>query len=94
MNNLVVRPARSQSVGARQQHLLTAQQRLMIMMLLFIAAFVLIGGRLLYYGLFDAGPARSNYSGAFTPARADIVDRNGVPLARTINGSALIPIRY
>jgi cell division protein FtsI (penicillin-binding protein 3) len=89
MNNLVVRPARSQSVGARQQHLLTAQQRLMIMMLLFIAAFVLIGGRLLYYGLFDAGPARSNYSGAFTPARADIVDRNGVPLARTINGYSI-----
>lgn len=89
MNTLVVRPARSQSVGARQQHLLTAQQRLMIMMLLFIAAFVLIGGRLIYYGLFDEGPARGGYSGAFVPARADIVDRNGVPLARTINGYSI-----
>ncbi len=89
MTTLVVRPARSQSVGARQQNLLTAQQRLMIMMLLFIAAFVLIGGRLLYYGLFDESAARSGYSGAFSSVRADIVDRNGVPLARTINGYSI-----
>jgi cell division protein FtsI (penicillin-binding protein 3) len=89
MSTLVVRPARVRAAGLRQQILLTAQQRLMILMLLFMAAFLLIGGRLLYYGFFETGQGRRSYSGAFVPERADIVDRNGVPLARTINGYSI-----
>lgn len=89
MSTLVVRPAKIRAAGLRQQILLTAQQRLMILMILFCAAFLLIGTRLLYFGMFDTGAQRSGYSGAFVPARADIVDRNGVPLARTINGYSI-----
>lgn len=89
MSTLVVRPARVRAAGLRQQILLTAQQRLMILMLLFMAAFLLIGARLLYFGFFENSGARSGYSGAFVPPRADIVDRNGVPLARTINGYSI-----
>lgn len=89
MSTLVVRPARIRTAGLRQQILLTAQQRLMILMLLFLAAFALIGGRLLYFGIFDTAETRRSYSGASVPARADIVDRNGVPLARTINGYSI-----
>src|SRR5690606_41101069 len=89
MNTLVVRPARVRTAGVRQQILLTAQQRLMILMLLFMVAFFLVSARLLYFALFDTGSGRGATSTAFVPARADIVDRNGVPLARTIDGYSI-----
>ncbi|SKB50564.1 peptidoglycan D,D-transpeptidase FtsI family protein [Sphingopyxis flava] len=89
MNTLVVRPARVRTAGVRQQILLTAQQRLMILMLLFMAALFLISLRLLYFALFDTGSGHGSASTAFVPARADIVDRNGVPLARTIDGYSI-----
>jgi len=89
MNTLVVRPARVRTAGVRQQILLTAQQRLMILMLLFMAAFFLVSIRLLYFAVFDTSAGRGTGSAAFVPARADIVDRNGVPLARTIDGYSI-----
>ncbi len=89
MNTLVVRPARVRTAGVRQQILLTAQQRLMILMLLFMAAFFLVAMRLLYFAAFDTGSGRGSGSTAFVPARADIVDRNGIPLARTIDGYSI-----
>ena len=89
MNTLVVRPARVRTAGVRQQILLTAQQRLMMLMLLFMAAFFLISVRLLYFALFDTSSGRDNGAATFIPARADIVDRNGVPLARTIDGYSI-----
>lgn len=89
MNTLVVRPTRVRTAGVRQQILLTAQQRLMMLMLLFMAAFFLVSVRLLYFALFDSDAGRGGNSTAFVPARADIVDRNGVPLARTIDGYSI-----
>jgi cell division protein FtsI (penicillin-binding protein 3) len=88
MNTLVVRPTRVRTAGVRQQILLTAQQRLMILMLLFAAAFLLVSMRLLYFALFDTSSGQ-HAATAFVPARADIVDRNGVPLARTIDGYSI-----
>jgi len=88
MNTLVVRPTRVRTAGVRQQILLTAQQRLMILMLLFGAAFFLVSARLVYFALFDTSSNRGAAT-AFVPARADIVDRNGVPLARTIDGYSI-----
>src|SRR3546814_19364206 len=85
MNTLVVRPARIRTAGVRQQILLTAQQRLMILMLLFMAAFCLVSVRLLAFALFDTSAGQRSGASAFVPARADIVDRHGVPLARTIH---------
>src|SRR3546814_4966113 len=89
MNTLVVRPARIRTAVVRQQILLTAQQRLMILMLLFTAAFFLVSLRLLYFAMFDTSAGRGSGSAVFVPARADIVDRNGVPLARTIDGYSI-----
>lgn len=89
MNTLVVRPARVRTAGVRQQILLTAQQRLMVLMLLFMAAFFLVSARLAYFALFDTASGRSGGPTAFVPVRADIVDRNGVPLARTIDGYSI-----
>lgn len=88
MNTLVVRPTRVRTAGVRQQILLTAQQRLMILMLLFAAAFFLVSVRLVYFALFDTSSGHRSVA-AFVPARADIVDRNGVPLARTIDGYSI-----
>ena len=88
MNTLVVRPTRVRTAGVRQQILLTAQQRLMILMLLFGAAFFLVSVRLVYFALFDTSSNRGAAT-AFVPVRADIVDRNGVPLARTIDGYSI-----
>lgn len=88
MNTLVVRPTRVRTAGVRQQILLTAQQRLMILMLLFMAAFFVVSVRLLYFALFDTASSRGAAT-AFVPARADIIDRNGVPLARTIDGYSI-----
>ncbi|PQM26567.1 peptidoglycan glycosyltransferase [Sphingopyxis lindanitolerans] len=89
MNTLVVRPARVRTAGVRQQILLTAQQRLMMLMLLFMAAFLLISMRLVFFALFDTASGSGDAAAAFIPARADIVDRNGVPLARTIDGYSI-----
>ncbi|HEX2812789.1 MAG TPA: penicillin-binding protein 2 [Sphingopyxis sp.] len=89
MNTLVVRPARVRTAGVRQQILLTAQQRLMMLMLVFMAAFFLIAMRLLFFALFDTSSGHGNGAATFIPARADIVDRNGVPLARTIDGYSI-----
>jgi len=89
MNTLVVRPARVRTAGVRQQILLTAQQRLMVLMLLFMAAFFLVSTRLVYFALFDSWSGSGQGAAAFVPARADIVDRNGVPLARTIDGYSI-----
>src|SRR3546814_19672484 len=89
MNTLVVRPARIRTAGVRQQILLTAQQRLMILMLLFMAAFCLVSVRLLAFALFDTSAGHRSGATAFVTARADIVDRHGVPLARTIDGYSI-----
>src|SRR3546814_3059099 len=61
----------------------------MILMLLFTAAFFLVALRLLYFAMFDTSAGRGSGSAVFVPARADIVDRNGVPLARTIDGYSI-----
>jgi len=84
VTTLVARPERVRLAGQRRQATATAHQRLMILMLLFMAAIVLIGGRILFYAFFESTPDRSISSGLL-PARGDIVDRNGVPLARTID---------
>src|SRR3546814_17333248 len=77
MNTLVVRPARIRTAGVRQQILLTAQQRLMILMLLFMAAFCLVSVRLLAFALFDTSAGHRSGAPPFVPAPADIVDRHG-----------------
>ena len=89
MNSIVIRPVRVRTAGIRQKHLITAQQRLMILLLMFGAVMLLITVRLLFVGVFDGPSSRSVAAGAHIPARGDIVDRNGVPLARTISAYAI-----
>src|SRR3546814_5630839 len=89
MNTLVVSPARIRTAGVRQQILRTAQQRLMILMLLFMAAFCLVSVRLLYFALFDTSAGPGSGAVAFVPARADIVDRTGIPPVRPMDGCSM-----
>jgi len=67
----------------------------MILLLVFLAAFTIIVVRLVSLTILeDAAPYRAS-SSAFIPPRGDIVDRNGVPLARTMRGYAVrvVPAR-
>jgi cell division protein FtsI (penicillin-binding protein 3) len=60
----------------------------MIGMMLFGALLLLIAGRLVLLGL-DHTPPNGGAAGAFVPARGEIADRNGVPLARNFTAYAL-----
>ena len=84
MTALIARPDRVRLAGQRQQSLALAHFRLMVVMLLFLGVTGVIALRLLYMTIFAAGAAGPGNIDSLLPARGDIVDRNGVPLARTI----------
>ncbi|MEY4270815.1 MAG: hypothetical protein RLZZ58_2031 [Pseudomonadota bacterium] len=89
MNTLVARPERIRHASIRHRMLATAQQRLMILMLAFMLAIAAITARVLYFAAFDSKTGSSTVTAGYLPARGDIVDRNGVPLARTINAYSI-----
>ena len=84
MTVIVARPV-PQRRNASQRHALvaTSHMRLMMLMLLFAAAVTLVIGRLAMLGIMSGGEAAARV--AALAARGDIVDRNGAPLARTID---------
>ncbi|MCU6453787.1 penicillin-binding protein 2 [Sphingomonas sp. A2-49] len=84
MTVVVARPV-PQRRSATQRHALvaTSHMRLMMLMMLFAAAVILVIGRLAMLGLLSGGEAEARV--ATLAARGDIVDRNGAPLARTID---------
>ena len=85
MTVIVARPTGTQrrSVGQRHALVATSHMRLMMLMMLFAAAVTLIIGRLAMLGILSGGEAEART--AALAARGDIVDRNGAPLARTID---------
>ena len=86
MTAIAAPPARIREAASRDSALATVHFRLMVLMLLVSGVVLLIVAKLIWMGV-AAGPQRANVvSGGFVPARADIVDRNGEPLARTIDG--------
>lgn len=60
-------------------------QRMMLVMLLFAGVTFVIGTRLLYLHIFTDRAGAAEIGNPLLPPRADIVDRNGIPLARTID---------
>jgi cell division protein FtsI (penicillin-binding protein 3) len=84
VTTLVARPQRIRQAGARQTSILVAHQRLMLLMLLFMAAAIVIAVRLIWLN-FDTGSTRATSDAYGLAARGDIVDRNGEVLARTID---------
>jgi cell division protein FtsI (penicillin-binding protein 3) len=82
-------PERIRLADQREESIAIAHYRLMVMMLLVIGVTFAILLKLGWMAAF-ADPASSrSYASALIPERADIVDRNGVMLARTIHGWAV-----
>jgi cell division protein FtsI (penicillin-binding protein 3) len=85
MATAAIRADRFGGAGQRPQGLALTYQRLMLMMLVFAGVTLLIAGRLLFLQLFTDRAGAGQIFNPLIPPRADIVDRNGVPLARTID---------
>ena len=79
------RPERLRLVGQRRQLLAVMHQRLMFGMLVFAGIVAIISVRILYLAAFGDHAGRKEGLTSFVPERGDIVDRNGDPLARTID---------
>ncbi|HEX8641723.1 MAG TPA: penicillin-binding protein 2 [Allosphingosinicella sp.] len=63
--------------------------RLMLVLLLFVGVTAVIVLRLGYLQLFTDRSGAASLANPLIPPRADIVDRNGIPLARTIDAWAI-----
>jgi cell division protein FtsI (penicillin-binding protein 3) len=79
------RPERLRLVGQRRQLLAVMHQRLMFGMLVYAGIVALIALRILYLAAFGDHAGRKEGLTALIPDRGDIVDRDGEPLARTID---------
>jgi cell division protein FtsI (penicillin-binding protein 3) len=82
---IAVNPPRLGDAGNRQDGLSLTYYRLMLVMLMFAGVTLLIATRLLYLQVFTDRSAGAVLANGLVPARADITDRNGLPLARTID---------
>ncbi len=71
--------------GARQTLVNIAHFRLMVLMLLFAAGVMVILGRLTLLAIAAEPRSAIAAEAALVPLRGDLVDRNGAPLARTID---------
>ena len=79
------RPERLRLVGQRRQTLSMMHQRLMLAMLVFAGVVALVVLRILYLAAFGDHAGSQQRVAALVPERGDIVDRDGHPLARTID---------
>ena len=79
------RPERLRLVGQRRQILAVMHQRLMFGMLVYAGIVALIALRILYLAAFGDHAGRKEGQTSLIPERGDIVDRDGQPLARTID---------
>ena len=79
------RPERLRLVGQRRQMLAVMHQRLMFGMVVYAGLIALIALRILYLAAFGDHAGRKEGLTALIPDRGDILDRDGEPLARTID---------
>ena len=82
---VAARPERLRLVGQRRQILAMIHQRLMLGMLVYAGVIALIVVRILYLAVFGDHAGRQGGITALVPERGDILDRDGQPLARTID---------
>lgn len=82
--NAMGHPMALKAPAQRQRALALTYHRLMLMMLVFAGVTMLIVGRLILLQLFTERSVAA-LGDPLLPARGDLVDRNGVPLARTID---------
>ena len=82
---VAARPERLRLVGQRRQILAMIHQRLMLGMLVYAGVIALIVLRILYLAMFGDHAGRQGGITSLVPERGDILDRDGQPLARTID---------
>jgi cell division protein FtsI (penicillin-binding protein 3) len=83
---VVAPPARQgRTGGARQALVAVAQLRLMVLSLLFGFGMLVVMGKLALLALWAEPAVARDMALALIPPRGDIVDRNGAPLARSID---------
>jgi cell division protein FtsI (penicillin-binding protein 3) len=79
------RPERLRLVGQRRQILALMHQRLMFGMLVYAGIIAIVALRILWLAAFGDHAGRKEGLTELIPDRGDIVDRDGEPLARTID---------
>ena len=84
-----VSSGRRQLVDVRKRLILTAKARTVMVLALFTVIALAALLRIAFLGLFEAAPGSSSMADALLPERGDIVDRNGVPLARAFPAYSL-----
>ena len=82
---LVARPERLRLVGQRRRILAVMHQRLMFGMLVYAGIIAVIVLRLMWLAAFGDHAGRKGGMISLTPPRGDIVDRDGLALARSID---------
>jgi cell division protein FtsI (penicillin-binding protein 3) len=85
MATLAARIERPSPVAAQPLGMALTYHRLMLVMLLFVGVTTLIVARLAMLQVFTDRSGGAELANPLLPARGDIVDRNGMPLARTID---------
>lgn len=89
MTTLLANSRKMQFSGKHKEIAASAHFRLMVLLLVFLAIFTVVVGRLISFSILEEAKPTRMSSSVFVPARGDIVDRNGVPLARTMKGYAI-----
>ncbi len=85
MATIIVQPSNARAGRQRVNLTAMAHNRLMLLLIVFMAVTAVLIGRLAWVGVSSNAGRNNGAASAFLPARADIVDRNGVPLARTMD---------
>ena len=91
MATIIARPERRQSALPPEKidMATAAHGRVMLMLLLMAAVTMVLAGRMVWIGVATSAKDAQPLGAVPVPPRADIVDRNGVPLARNIDGYAI-----
>ena len=89
MATIIVQPGGARAGKQRVDLTAVAHNRLMLLLILFMAITAVVILRLTWVGIFAHGASGNGDASALLPARADIVDRNGVPLARTMDAYSI-----
>ena len=85
MTAIAAQPARTSFAAEERDSLALAYHRLMLVLLVFAGVTFLIVGRLVLLHLLSDRSGAEVAANPLTPPRADIFDRNGIALARTID---------
>ncbi|HKY83169.1 MAG TPA: penicillin-binding protein 2 [Sphingobium sp.] len=89
MATIIVQPGGARAGKQRVDLTAVAHNRLMLLLILFMGITAVVILRLMWVGVFASAGTDADGASGLLPARADIVDRNGVPLARTMDAYSI-----